>query len=78
MFKTLIEMQTHSLLFVANIAVPEFAHGKTYVYKYEALLMGGLPEEGLARAGMKVKSKVLISEAAADTYMLKVISSNLY
>lgn len=54
------------------IAAPEFATGKTYVYKYEAFLMGGLPEEGLARAGVKVKSKVFISAAAADILMLKV------
>lgn len=51
---------------------PDFAAGKTYVYRYEALLLGGLPEEGLARAGLKVKSKVLIGVAAQNTYMLKV------
>lgn len=51
---------------------PEFAAGKTYTYKYEALLMGGLPEEGLARAGVKVSSKVLISAATGDTLLLKV------
>ncbi|XP_034529933.1 vitellogenin 2 [Notolabrus celidotus] len=58
--------------------VPEFAHGKTYVYKYEALLMGGLPEEGLARAGVKVSSKVLISLAAADTFMLQLLDPELF
>lgn len=42
------------------------------MYKYEALLLGGLPEEGLARAGLKVSSKVLISAAAQNIYMLKV------
>lgn len=54
------------------ITAPEFAPGKTYEYKYEAFLMGGLPEEGLARAGVKVQSKVLINEAAAGTFILKV------
>lgn len=54
------------------LTAPDFAAGKTYVYKYEALLLGGLPEEGLARAGLKVSSKVLISAAAQNIYMLKV------
>uniref|UniRef100_A0A4W6FB35 Uncharacterized protein n=1 Tax=Lates calcarifer TaxID=8187 RepID=A0A4W6FB35_LATCA len=57
---------------------PDFAAGKTYVYKYEALLLGGLPEEGLARAGLKVSSKVLISAAAQNTYMLKLVEPELY
>ena len=42
------------------------------MYKYEALLLGGLPEEGLAKAGLKVSTKVFISAAAQDMYMLKV------
>ncbi|XP_071386640.1 vitellogenin-2-like isoform X6 [Centroberyx affinis] len=57
---------------------PEFATGKTYVYKYEAFLMGGLPEEGLARAGVKVSSKVLISAVAPDTFMLKLVGPELF
>ncbi|XP_049442915.1 vitellogenin-2-like isoform X2 [Epinephelus fuscoguttatus] len=57
---------------------PEFAAGKTYVYKYEALVMGGLPEEGLARAGVKVRSKVMISAAAADIFMLKLVDPEIF
>nr|XP_057928817.1 vitellogenin-2-like [Doryrhamphus excisus] len=57
---------------------PEFPVGKTYTYKYEAHLMGGLPEEGLARAGLKITSKVLISALAADTLMLKLIEPELF
>ncbi|XP_041790599.1 vitellogenin-2-like [Chelmon rostratus] len=57
---------------------PEFAAGKTYVYKYEALLMGGLPEEGLARAGVKVRSKVLISATAAGTFMLRLADPEIF
>nr|SOX60631.1 vitellogenin Ab [Solea senegalensis] len=57
---------------------PEFALGKTYVYKYEAVLMGGLPEEGLARAGLKIRSKVLINPAAADTFVLKLLDPELF
>ncbi|XP_051231932.1 vitellogenin-2 [Dicentrarchus labrax] len=58
--------------------VPEFSAGKTYVYKYEALLMGGLPEEGLARAGVKVISKVLINAASPDTFMLKLVDPEIF
>uniref|UniRef100_A0A4W6F983 Uncharacterized protein n=1 Tax=Lates calcarifer TaxID=8187 RepID=A0A4W6F983_LATCA len=67
-----------TLALVGEYFSPDFAAGKTYVYKYEALLLGGLPEEGLARAGLKVSSKVLISAAAQNTYMLKLVEPELY
>ncbi|XP_035504380.1 vitellogenin-2 [Scophthalmus maximus] len=57
---------------------PEFAIGKTYVYKYEATVLGGLPEEGLARAGVKVRSKVLIHAATTDTFMLKLVDPEIF
>ncbi|KAA8589555.1 hypothetical protein FQN60_012920, partial [Etheostoma spectabile] len=61
----------------ANLA-PEFATGKTYIYKYEAFIMGGLPEEGLARAGVKVISKVHVIAAAADTFVLKLVDPEIF
>ena len=54
------------------ITAPDFRTSKTYVYKYEAVLLGGLPEAGLARAGVKVSSKILISGVAQNTFLLKV------
>ncbi|KAJ4942878.1 hypothetical protein JOQ06_005390 [Pogonophryne albipinna] len=51
---------------------PDFAAGNTYVYKYETLLLGGLPDQGLARAGLKISSKVLISATVQNTFMLKL------
>ncbi|KAL2090118.1 hypothetical protein ACEWY4_014806 [Coilia grayii] len=60
-----------------NIA-PAFAAGKTYVYKYEALLLGGLPVEGLARAGLKVNSKVIISAAADNIFLLKLADPEIF
>ncbi|KAM9848968.1 vitellogenin-1-like [Aulostomus maculatus] len=57
---------------------PDFGAGKTLVYKYEALLLGGLPEEGLARAGLKISSKVLISAAEPKMYMLKLMEPELF
>ncbi|XP_016377397.1 vitellogenin-like [Sinocyclocheilus rhinocerous] len=58
--------------------VPEFALDKTYVYKYEALLLGGLPHEGLARAGIKVSSKVLLSAVTEHTFLMKLMDPLLH
>ncbi|KAG7327858.1 hypothetical protein KOW79_009464 [Hemibagrus wyckioides] len=58
--------------------VPEFAAGKTYVYKYEGLLLGGLPQEGLAKAGVKISSKVRISAVAQNTFLLKLLDPQLF
>lgn len=71
-------MHSRKLVFLSAFAAPEFASGRTHVYKYEALLMGGLPEEGLARAGVKVRSKVLIGPAAADVFILKVETFKMF
>ncbi|XP_014024135.1 vitellogenin [Salmo salar] len=70
-----------TLALVASQSVnfaPEFAASKTYVYKYEALVLGGLPEEGLARAGVKIISKVLISAVAENTYLLKLVNPEIF
>uniref|UniRef100_A0A3B3Q5K6 Vitellogenin domain-containing protein n=1 Tax=Paramormyrops kingsleyae TaxID=1676925 RepID=A0A3B3Q5K6_9TELE len=61
------------LALVAALVAPDFSTSKTYVYKYEALLLGGLPNEGLARAGVKIVSKVLISGIAQNTYLLQLL-----
>uniref|UniRef100_W5LDR7 Vitellogenin domain-containing protein n=1 Tax=Astyanax mexicanus TaxID=7994 RepID=W5LDR7_ASTMX len=55
-----------------------FAAGKTYVYKYEGLLLGGLPQEGLGKAGVKVSSKVLIRAEASTTFLLKLQDPQLF
>lgn len=55
-----------------SVIAPEFAAGKTYEYKYEGYLLGGLPDEGLARAGVKIQSKVLIGAGNPNNYILKV------
>lgn len=43
----------------------------TYEYDYEGKIMGGLPEKGLARAGLKIQAKVFIRKAN-NAYFLKV------
>uniref|UniRef100_A0A8B9K7F3 Vitellogenin domain-containing protein n=1 Tax=Astyanax mexicanus TaxID=7994 RepID=A0A8B9K7F3_ASTMX len=65
-------MRAVVLALTVALVVPEFAAGKTYVYKYEGLLLGGLPQEGLGKAGVKVSSKVLIRAEASTTFLLKV------
>ncbi|CAL8393716.1 unnamed protein product [Boreogadus saida] len=70
-----------SLVLVASIELkyaPEFAVGNTYTYKYEAVILGGLPEAGLARAGVKLSSKVIISAEAPNTFLLKLVDPELY
>uniref|UniRef100_A0A667ZJG6 Vitellogenin-like n=1 Tax=Myripristis murdjan TaxID=586833 RepID=A0A667ZJG6_9TELE len=69
---------TLALVVITVFTAPDFAASKTYVYRYEALLMSGLPEEGLARAGVKVSSKVLISYSAHNTLLLKLVEPELY
>lgn len=60
------------------IAAPDFAPGKTYAYKYEAAVMGGLPDKGLASAGVKIQSKVLISPVTPETFLLKVKAIHIF
>ncbi|TSM94611.1 Vitellogenin [Bagarius yarrelli] len=71
-------MRAVVLALTVALVVPEFAVGKTYVYKYEGLLLGGLPQEGLAKAGVKVSSKVLISAVAQKTFLLKLMDPQLF
>nr|ADI52871.1 vitellogenin [Acheilognathus yamatsutae] len=58
--------------------VPEFARDNTYVYKYEALLLSGLPQKGLARAGIKLKSKVEIHAVTENNFLMKFRDPQLY
>ncbi|XP_042567868.1 vitellogenin isoform X2 [Cyprinus carpio] len=58
--------------------VPELAGTQTYVYKYEALLFSGLHQEGLARAGIKIDSKVSIRAVTENTFLLKLLNPQLF
>ncbi|XP_068616270.1 vitellogenin-1-like [Brachionichthys hirsutus] len=51
---------------------PGFAPGKTIVYNYETQLMSSIPEEGLAKAGVKFNSTVSISAESENVYFLKL------
>uniref|UniRef100_A0A8C8AX48 Phosvitin n=1 Tax=Otus sunia TaxID=257818 RepID=A0A8C8AX48_9STRI len=49
------------LLLVLTLVEPDFSENKVYTFNYESVLLSGLPEKGLARAGIRIKSKVEIS-----------------
>lgn len=57
--------------------VPVLAGTQTYVYKYEALLFTGLHQEGLAKAGIKINTKVFISAVSENTYLFKVSKTDI-
>uniref|UniRef100_A0AAQ5XYG5 Phosvitin n=1 Tax=Amphiprion ocellaris TaxID=80972 RepID=A0AAQ5XYG5_AMPOC len=67
----------NAIKFTSVVAAPQFEPGKTYEYQYEAVVMGGLPEKGLARAGVKVRSKVQIG-AEAQTFILKLVQPEIF
>ncbi|KAJ1171286.1 hypothetical protein NDU88_003149 [Pleurodeles waltl] len=56
---------------------PVFSESKTYVFQYEAIILTGLPEVGLARSGMKLNCKVEISGFAQKAYLLKITSPEI-
>ncbi|KAM4642191.1 vitellogenin-1-like [Discoglossus pictus] len=49
----------------------EFPNSKTLTYKYEGLVLSGLPEKGLGRAGARIKCQVEISGAGPKHFLLK-------
>ncbi|TNM87973.1 hypothetical protein fugu_006194 [Takifugu bimaculatus] len=56
---------------------PDFASDMTYEYDYEGKIMGGLPEKGLARAGLKIQAKVSIRKAN-NVYYLKLSDAKIF
>ncbi|RXM97975.1 Vitellogenin [Acipenser ruthenus] len=65
------------LALTVALVEPSFSGSKTYRYKYEGVILTGLPEKGLARAGLKVHCKVEISEVAQKTYLLKILNPEI-
>lgn len=53
-------------------AEPEFSENKVYTFNYESTLLSGLPEKGLARAGIRIKSKVEISGIGPRLFLIRV------
>ncbi|NXA71943.1 VIT1 protein, partial [Thryothorus ludovicianus] len=53
---------------------PDFSENKVYTFDYETTLLSGLPEKGLARAGIRIKSKVEISGIGPKLCLIRVHS----
>ncbi|NWW24186.1 VIT1 protein, partial [Falcunculus frontatus] len=55
-------------------AEPDFSENKVYTFNYETTLLSGLPEKGLARAGIRIKSKVEISGIGPKLCLIRIHS----
>ncbi|XP_030352099.1 vitellogenin-1-like [Strigops habroptila] len=53
---------------------PDFSENKVYLFNYESILVSGLPEKGLARAGIRIKSKVEISGIGPKLCLIRIHS----
>ncbi|KAM6305553.1 vitellogenin-2-like [Aegotheles albertisi] len=53
---------------------PGFSSQKSHVYSYEGWVLNGLQEKSLAKVGVRLSSKLEISELSENTYLLKVRS----
>ncbi|KAF1604184.1 Vitellogenin-1, partial [Eudyptes chrysolophus] len=67
---------TVSIMFYGNyfFAEPDFSENKVYMFNYESMLLSGLPEKGLARAGIRIKSKVEISGIGPKLCLIRIHS----
>uniref|UniRef100_UPI00398E4E1B vitellogenin-like n=1 Tax=Pristiophorus japonicus TaxID=55135 RepID=UPI00398E4E1B len=74
------EMLSASIAFAVSSTlslVPFFSHSKTYIYLYEGSVLTGLPEDGLAKGGLRITSKVQISSMGQKNHLLKLISPQI-
>ncbi|NXJ74285.1 VIT1 protein, partial [Trogon melanurus] len=55
-------------------AEPDFSEDKVYTFDYESTLLSGFPEKGLARAGIRIKSKVEISSIGPKLCLIGIHS----
>ncbi|XP_010153807.1 PREDICTED: LOW QUALITY PROTEIN: vitellogenin-1-like [Eurypyga helias] len=53
---------------------PDFSENKVYTFNYESMFLSGLPEKGLARAGIRIKSKVEISGIGPKLCLIRIHS----
>ncbi|NWH74643.1 VIT2 protein, partial [Piaya cayana] len=53
---------------------PGFSSKKSHLYSYEGWVLNGLQEKGLAKAGVRLSSKVEISGLSENVYVLKIRS----
>ncbi|XP_069718238.1 vitellogenin-2-like [Phaenicophaeus curvirostris] len=53
---------------------PGFSSKKSHLYSYEGWVLNGLQEKGLAKAGVRLSSKLEISGLSENVYVLKIRS----
>ncbi|XP_014794538.1 PREDICTED: vitellogenin-2-like [Calidris pugnax] len=56
---------------------PVFHTGKTYLYGYESFILHGLPDRGLAMAGVRLTCKLEISHVSQSDHLLQIRSPKL-
>ncbi|NXQ63043.1 VIT2 protein, partial [Anthoscopus minutus] len=56
---------------------PGFSSRKSYLYSYEGWVLNGLQEKNLAKAGVRLSSKLEISGLSENIYILKIRSPQL-
>ncbi|NWZ69417.1 VIT2 protein, partial [Acrocephalus arundinaceus] len=56
---------------------PGFSSRKSYLYSYEGWVLNGLQEKNLAKAGVRLSSKLEISGLSENIYLLKIRSPQL-
>ncbi|KAF1604145.1 Vitellogenin-2, partial [Eudyptes chrysolophus] len=56
---------------------PVFHTGKTYLYGYKSFILHGLPDRGLAMAGVRLTCKLEISRVSRSDHLLQIRSPKL-
>ncbi|XP_020378984.2 vitellogenin-like [Rhincodon typus] len=56
---------------------PSFSENKLHIYKYDGVILTGLPEKGLNRAGIRISSRVKIRGLGTNQYLLQLDSPQL-
>ncbi|XP_069795479.1 vitellogenin-like [Narcine bancroftii] len=51
---------------------PTFSENKVHIYRYEGVILSGLPERGLNQAGLRISSRVKISGIGQNHYLLQI------
>uniref|UniRef100_A0A8C5TWC7 Phosvitin n=1 Tax=Malurus cyaneus samueli TaxID=2593467 RepID=A0A8C5TWC7_9PASS len=62
------------LALVLTLVDPGFSSRKSYSYSYEGWVLNGLQEKNLAKAGVRLSSKLEISGLSENVYLLKIRS----
>uniref|UniRef100_A0A8C6JC36 Uncharacterized protein n=1 Tax=Melopsittacus undulatus TaxID=13146 RepID=A0A8C6JC36_MELUD len=70
-------MKALILALVLTLVGPIFHTGKTYLYSYESFILHGLPNRGMAMAGVKLTCRVEISHVSHRDHLLQIQSPKL-